>query len=147
MVDAKHTPPQVLLLISSDLIPHKRALSSTSQSSHPPPTPIPIPTHTHTHTHTHTLYSCTMNSNIFEYYPNTDEVQDQVVSAASPNPPWAMGDYSYASESVPQSTRPSLTSTSGPYLPDFDTTDYAAFLGVFANIPTRHIDYTYPVSS
>jgi hypothetical protein len=78
--------------------------------------------------------------NTFEYYSSAEDVQED-------------SDDFHTSESVPQSTHPSLTPTSGyiptagPYVPDFDTTDYAAFLGVFTDLPTAQVDYTYLVSN
>lgn len=89
---------------------------------------------------------------------NTFDVQDDVASAPWPDFPWAMGDYSHTS--VPQNTHldliptPGYLSTAGPYVPDFNATDYATFtlspateMGMFTNLPTTQVDYAYRVSN
>jgi hypothetical protein len=98
--------------------------------------------------------------NTFEFYSNTntDDVQDDVASAPLPVFPWAMEDYSCTF--LPQSTHPDLIptpgylSTAGPYLPDFNATDYAALaptptteMGMFTSLLTRQVDYAHPVSN
>ncbi len=95
--------------------------------------------------------------NTFEFYSKPDDVQGDVASAPWPDSPWAMGDYSYTS--LPQSTHPAdLISTqlsnAGPYVPDFNATNYAAStltptteMGMFTNLPTTQVDYTYQVST
>ena len=99
--------------------------------------------------------------NIFEHYSTNDDIfQDNVALAPWPNSPWAMEDYSYTPESVPQSTHPALTPapgyipTVGQHLSDFNAAGHAAFtlaptteMGMFTNLPTTQVDYTDLVSN
>jgi len=147
MVGAKHPSSPLKsadLHNQSNRPPHLPNLSSSLTTSSPLVSPtVSVP------------HAITMNNP--EFYSNSDDV----TSAPWPNPPdpWAMGDYSYTS--VPQSTHPDFTSTpgylstaGGPYVPDFNAADDAAFTlalmtdsetGPFTNLPTR-VDCAYRVS-
>jgi hypothetical protein len=148
-VDAKHGTRTLVTLIpikklcpsQSNLPPHP--LNSHSHSPHPPSCVQQLSA------------SRAITMNTFEFYSNADDVQDGVASAPWPDSPWAMG---YTS--VPQSTHPDLISIPGhlsnvgPYIPDLNATNYAAFtltptteMGMFTNLPTTQVDYTYQVSN